>query len=737
VTAKHIFFFSDEPLAHDLQAALERAGYAAVGIARVPDGSGAVLLPHNDNAGPLAAQSGEDPEDRRARTLDPRSGEDPEDRRERTLDPRSGEDPEDRRARTLDPRSGEGPEDGRARALDPRSGEGPEDGRARPLEARSGEDPDDGRDRTLEARSGEDPEDGRARPLDPRSGEGPEDRRERTLEARSGEDPDDGRDRTLEPRSGEDPEDGRARMLEPATRRARISRDSELDRRFLLRVGDVIHSATDGRDVLAMVSQELGRHLKVSRCHFIQIDADGDLVRLHNGYQAGVAELPATVPLSAFGPETAVTGARGETLIVDDARSDRRTAAAFDASYGPAAARSVVSVPLMRDRRWVGGLVVASSTPRAWHEREITLVKLVAERAWLWSEHLRALAELKRTEARFDTFVDDVKEYAIFMLDAQGSIATWNAGAERLTGYSSEEAVGRPKSIMHPPGDAGRARAMLDSAVLGGRYEEEGWRVRKDGTRFWASVMITPVLQRDGSLEGFAVVVRDFTDRRRHEDELRLQQAVLVQSRKEREALTQEVDHRVQNNLQVITSLINMQMRKLPPGDARDALARCRNRVLAIAFTQQQLYRAKDYARVRFDHYLRGLVDQILATAAIPFDRIAIEFAIEDVPLGIDRAIPCALVLTELVVNALEHGFVGGRRGTIRVELAAIDGGRLRLAVRDDGVGLPPGFDVRTAQSMGLQLVVTLAEQLDAELAIAGGTGAAFELTFAALAPAD
>ncbi|HEY6177187.1 MAG TPA: histidine kinase dimerization/phosphoacceptor domain -containing protein [Kofleriaceae bacterium] len=514
--------------------------------------------------------------------------------------------------------------------------------------------------------------------------------------------------------------------------RVRPARDSEQDRRFLLRLGETMHAATDSSEILGQVSSELGQYLAASRCHFLQVDAANDLVTLHRGYRAGVPQLPEQLALSAFGATTASAAARGETFVLEDAQSDRRTAAVFEASYAPVATCAVVSVPLMRDRTWVAGLVVASSTPRAWREREIALVRLVAERTWLWLEHLRMRADLERAHARFETFVDDVKEYAIFLLDAAGNVATWNAGAERVMGYRGDEIIGQPQSVFYLPGDAPRAQAVLDSAVRAGRYEEEGWRIRKDGTRFWASVAITPAFDRERAVESYAVVTRDYTDRRRHEDELRLQQAILTQNRKEREALTQEVDHRVKNNLQVIASLINMQLRKLAPGDARDALLQTRTRVLAIAFAQQQLHRAKDYTQLRFDAYLRDLIEHVRQAIGVALDRVAVELAIDDVPLGIDRAIPCALVINELMLHALEHGFAGGRRGAIQIELRALDGGLIRLAVRHDGAGLPLEFDVQRADSMGLQLVCTLAEQLDAALAVTGaGTG--FELTFAAI----
>jgi PAS domain S-box-containing protein len=523
---------------------------------------------------------------------------------------------------------------------------------------------------------------------------------------------------------------------EPAhSGRIRTARDSEQDRRFLLRLGDTMHAATDSGEILGQVSSELGQYLGASRCHFLEVDAANDRMTLHRGYRVGVPQLPERLALSSFGASTASAAARGETFILEDARSDRRTAGLFEASYAPVATRAVLSVPLMRDRTWVAGLVVASSTPRTWREREVALVRLVAERTWLWLEHLRMQADLRRAHARFDAFVDDVKEYAIFLLDRAGNVATWNAGAERVMGYHSDEVLGRPQSVFYLPSDAARAAAVLDSAVRAGRYEEEGWRVRKDGTRFWASIAITPAFDRERAVESFAVVTRDYTDRRRHEDELRLQQAVLVQSRKDREALTQEVDHRVKNNLQVIASLINMQLRKLAPGDARDALLQTRTRVLAIAFAQQQLHRAKDFTQLRFADYLRNLIEHVRHAIGGALERVAVELAIDDVPLGIDRAVPCALVINELILHAVEHGFAGDRRGTIRVELTTLDTGLIRLALRHDGAGLPPDFDIQRAESMGLQLVCTLAEQLDAALAVIRDSGTAFELTFAAIAP--
>src|SRR5262249_50099271 len=128
--------------------------------------------------------------------------------------------------------------------------------------------------------------------------------------------------------------------LGPLPRRSRTL-ESELDRRLLLRLGEVMHGAADSHEVLATVATELGRYLAASRCNFLQVDVDADQVILLRGYNAGVPSLPGIVSLSAFGHENALASARGETLVIEDARSDRRTAAHFTASYERIGTRAV------------------------------------------------------------------------------------------------------------------------------------------------------------------------------------------------------------------------------------------------------------------------------------------------------------------------------------------------------------------------------------------------------------
>ena len=214
--------------------------------------------------------------------------------------------------------------------------------------------------------------------------------------------------------------------------------------------------------------------------------------------------------------------------------------------------------------------------------------------------------------------------------------------------------------------------------------------------------------------------------------ELTKANAVIGDALKEKETLLQEIHHRVKNNLQVISSLLNMQRRKLEPGSQQDALQECQTRVQAIALIHEKLYQARNYARVPFAQYARSLANDVFQAAGLSPDAITLEVEVQDVALAVDKAIPCGLILNELITNALKHAFPQGRRGTVRVELGQTNG-RVRMAVKDDGAGLPSELDLRRADALGMQLVSMLAEQLAARLEVRRGQpGTTFEIVFQA-----
>lgn len=334
----------------------------------------------------------------------------------------------------------------------------------------------------------------------------------------------------------------------------------------------------------------------------------------------------------------------------------------------------------------------------------------------------------------------------MLMVDEKGTIVFVNAQIERLFGYPREALVGQPVEVLIPerfrgghPGERGRFFAAPSTRPMGGGRELFG--LRSDGTEIRIEIGLNPLTTPEGSFVLSSVA--DITERMRTEEErerlldrLTSVNAALTRSLSEREVLLQEVHHRVKNNLQVISSLINMQVRKLKTrGAETDALLECQTRVQAIAMIHEQLYQSKDYARVPFSNYVRSLATSVFDALEVSGfgpsrGAVSLHLSIDDVAISVDRAIPCGLILNELITNALKHAFPLGRRGEVHVELKRQSGRRLMLVVRDDGVGLSDRVDIHRANSLGLQLVRTLAEQLDANLEVTSEAGASFSLSF-------
>jgi two-component sensor histidine kinase len=207
--------------------------------------------------------------------------------------------------------------------------------------------------------------------------------------------------------------------------------------------------------------------------------------------------------------------------------------------------------------------------------------------------------------------------------------------------------------------------------------------------------------------------------------------AELSRMLREREVLLREVHHRVKNNLQVISSLINLQRSRLSESDGREALRQCQARVLTIARVHELLYRADDASRIPLADYVANLVAGIDDIAALA-PRVRIQTDVEDVLVSVESGGPCGLILNELLTNALKHGFVGGRTGTIRVNVRRAPPRELVLEVSDDGVGLPDEFDASRSASLGLTITRRLASQLKGELQVDAGERTTFRVTFPA-----
>jgi two-component sensor histidine kinase len=206
--------------------------------------------------------------------------------------------------------------------------------------------------------------------------------------------------------------------------------------------------------------------------------------------------------------------------------------------------------------------------------------------------------------------------------------------------------------------------------------------------------------------------------------------AALRASVAEKEVMLKEIHHRVKNNLQVISSLVNLQANETRDETVRGVLRDVTYRVRSMALVHEKLYQSADLAHIDFAEYTRSLLSYLWRAHGVAAAAVRLTFDLEPVSLPTDTAVTCGLILNELAVNALEHAFQGRPEGNVTVSLRCVTDGQIRLCLADNGVGLPPGFDWRRNRSLGLRLVQMLSKQLDSTVEVSSGYGTKFEIIF-------
>lgn len=331
---------------------------------------------------------------------------------------------------------------------------------------------------------------------------------------------------------------------------------------------------------------------------------------------------------------------------------------------------------------------------------------------------------LQESEERFRLFVGSVRDYAMFQLDLEGRITTWNPGAEGVLGYTEQEILGQPGARLFTPEDraSGQPEKEIETARSEGRAMDERWHLRKDGRRFYASGVLTAIRDQSGQLRGFAKIMRDTTEAQQFRE--RLQKTV-----KEKEVLLREIHHRVKNNLQVITSLLELQSHYTGDPQVLGFTEQMHNRVRSIATIHEMLYASTDLTKVDFGAYAVKMANNLFAFYGVDSERVALHADVHETSLDIDRAIPCGLILNELLTNCLRHGFPDGRTGTISISFDCTSDSCV-MAVANDGISLPAAIEPTQATSMGLRLVNLLVDQLQGTLQVERDNGTRFVVSF-------
>ncbi len=298
---------------------------------------------------------------------------------------------------------------------------------------------------------------------------------------------------------------------------------------------------------------------------------------------------------------------------------------------------------------------------------------------------------------RLKLLEDNVIDYAIFMVDTEERVASWNAGAERILGYSEAEIVGQEVALIFTPEDrsSGAEQAEFRIAREKGHSEDEKWHLRKDGSRFWALGILTALYDAQGHLRGYAKILRDFTQRKQHEERI---EALNVRL----EWAMTETHHRVKNNLQLISAMIDIQ--SVGRGDSVPVkeYQRLSGQVRALAAVHDLLTAdtkaGGDATVISLSDLLETLFSLLRSTEGM----YRIETELEEIQVSTGQGSSIALIVNELLTNAVKHA-----NGKVRITLSAQEG-NLSLEVYDDGPGFPEGFQANRSATAGLELVEQL-----------------------------
>jgi len=337
----------------------------------------------------------------------------------------------------------------------------------------------------------------------------------------------------------------------------------------------------------------------------------------------------------------------------------------------------------------------------------------------------KAERALQESEARFRRLAENARDliYRYRFIPERG-FEYVSPAATSITGYTPEEHYADPdlgfKIVLEED------RHLLES-VGSGKFDNPvilRWR-KKDGSIIWTEQINVPVYDEAGNLVAIEGIARDITERK-------LAEEAMKQSLREKEILVREIHHRVKNNMQVISSILNLQSGLLADPKAKAAFKECQYRIKSMAMIHERLYRAKDLTSIDFSDYLNTIARNIFLDQQVSPEQVRLHLDIEVINLNINTAVPLGLIINEMITNVFKHAFPGGRQGNLWIKLRKINEGKAELVARDDGVGLPKGLDTKKVESLGMVIINTLVDQIDGKLKVKSekNKGTEFRLVF-------
>ncbi len=343
---------------------------------------------------------------------------------------------------------------------------------------------------------------------------------------------------------------------------------------------------------------------------------------------------------------------------------------------------------------------------------EISLSPLLVENEHYAISIIRDITSRKKLEAKFQGLLESAPD-GIVVIDTNGRITIVNSETEKLFKYTKAELIGESIEILVPDHFKTAHVKYRDEYILNphtrpmgaGRYLTGR---KKDGSEFPVEISLSPLETEQGML--VTSIVRDITDRRRAEDQIK-------SSLREKEVLLKEIHHRVKNNLQITSSLLRLQSDYIKDDYAKELFTESQNRIRSMALVHEKLYQSNDLSKINFIDYVKTLSNLLLRSYSADAEKVNLNVQGAELFLGIDIAVPCGLIINELISNCLKHAFPPGRNGKVMIVIERKNN-KVSLSVTDNGVGFPQNFDYEQTSSLGLQLVRTLTKQLGGDIQI-------------------
>ena len=395
--------------------------------------------------------------------------------------------------------------------------------------------------------------------------------------------------------------------------------------------------------------------------------------------------------------------------------------------------RSVACVPLSTaDYGYLGTLLVADTQPLQFtNEQFTTLIDLAAMTVnqLEWQQALATtrsvqrtlqhyafdLAALRQSEADLRSLFE-VTSDVMLLLDAKGRYLKIAPTRSDLLYQPSAHLLGRTLHEVFAPAEADRFLAMIHQALSTQTILSAEYSLSIENREVWFAANISPI-----SADQVLLISHDISARKQAE-------AKLNQSLREKEVLLQEIHHRVKNNLQIMSSLLDLQALHLSDPAIQTVFQQSRDRIRAMALLHETLYQSQDLSHINMVEYINSLTNHLFQVHR-SHRNIALQLNINAISLDIDQAMPCGLIINELVTNALKHGFLAHESGTIQVKLVQLVA-RLTLTVCNNGMALPAQLDLLTTKTLGFKLVNSLVQQLGGTLTYDRTTPVTFTVQF-------